>query len=144
MKKKQAHDHIKVLTFIAIVLKMQGAYKNDFLGLEFEPLVPGEPKLTGEFIVTNVFGVPLDHSKWWDLSVIFLILLVYRILFFVVLKFKERASPIVKDLYSKRTLQKLEKRPSFRKMPSFASKRHQPLHSLSSQEGLNSPLHQKQ
>ncbi|XP_043806286.1 ABC transporter G family member 15 isoform X3 [Manihot esculenta] len=120
---------------------LQGAYKNDFLGLEFEPLVPGEPKLTGEFIVTNVFGVPLDHSKWWDLSVIFLILLVYRILFFVVLKFKERASPIVKDLYSKRTLQKLEKRPSFRKMPSFASKRHQPLHSLSSQEGLNSPLH---
>ncbi|KAJ9164326.1 hypothetical protein P3X46_023919 [Hevea brasiliensis] len=119
---------------------LQGAYKNDFLGLEFEPLVPGEPKISGEFIITNVFGVPLDHSKWWDLSAIFLILLCFRILFFVVLKFKERASPIVKDLYSKRTLQKLEKRPSFRKMPPFDSKRHQTLRSLSSQEGLNSPL----
>ncbi|KAJ9139657.1 hypothetical protein P3X46_030370 [Hevea brasiliensis] len=120
---------------------LQGGYKNDFLGLEFEPLLPGEPKLSGEFIVTNVFGVPLDHSKWWDLSVIFLILICYRVLFFVVLKFKERASPIVKDLYSKRTLQKLEKRPSFRKMPSSASTRHETLHSLASQEGLNSPLH---
>ncbi|XP_002513520.2 ABC transporter G family member 15 [Ricinus communis] len=119
---------------------LQGAYKNDFLGLEFEPLVPGDPKLTGEFIVTHVFGVPLDHSKWWDLSIIFLILVCYRILFFIVLKFKERASPIFKNLYSKRTLQKLERRPSFRKTPSIASKRHQPLYSLSSQEGLNSPL----
>ncbi|KDP22115.1 hypothetical protein JCGZ_25946 [Jatropha curcas] len=121
---------------------LQGAYKNDFLGLEFDAL-EGGPKLTGEFIVTNIFGVPLDHSKWWDLSVIFLILLCYRILFFVVLKFKERASPIVKDIYSKRTLQKLERRPSFRKLTSITSisKRHQPLHSLSSQEGLNSPLH---
>ncbi|KAF2312079.1 hypothetical protein GH714_027991 [Hevea brasiliensis] len=118
---------------------LQGGYKNDFLGLEFEPLLPGEPKLSGEFIVTNVFGVPLDHSSG-DLSVIFLILICYRVLFFVVLKFKERASPIVKDLYSKRTLQKLEKRPSFRKMPS-ASTRHETLHSLASQEGLNSPLH---
>lgn len=38
-------------------MKMQGAYKNDFIGLEFESLMPGEPKLSGEFIVTNVFGV---------------------------------------------------------------------------------------
>ncbi|PNT56632.1 hypothetical protein POPTR_001G255800v4 [Populus trichocarpa] len=119
---------------------IQGAYKNDFLGLEFEPLVPGEPKISGEFVVTRMFGVPLDHSKWWDLSAIYLILVCYRILFFVVLKLKERALPFVKDLYSKRTLRIIEKRPSFRKAPSFSSSRHQPLHSLSSQEGLNSPL----
>ncbi|KAH8520176.1 hypothetical protein H0E87_001588 [Populus deltoides] len=119
---------------------IQGAYKNDFIGLEFEPLVPGEPKISGEFVVTRMFGVPLDHSKWWDLSAIYLILVCYRILFFVVLKLKERALPFVKDLYSKRTLRIIEKRPSFRKAPSFSSSRHQPLHSLSSQEGLNSPL----
>ncbi|KAJ6302964.1 hypothetical protein OIU77_016952 [Salix suchowensis] len=120
---------------------MQGSYKNDFLGLEFDPLVPGDPKIRGEFIVTHMFGVPLDYSKWWDLSAIYLILVSYRILFFFVLKIKERASPFVKDLYSKRTLQILEKRPSFRRAPSISSRRHQPLHSLSSQEGLNSPLH---
>ncbi|KAJ6299481.1 hypothetical protein OIU76_020446 [Salix suchowensis] len=110
-------------------------------GLEFDPLVPGDPKIRGEFIVTHMFGVPLDYSKWWDLSAIYLILVSYRILFFFVLKIKERASPFVKDLYSKRTLQILEKRPSFRRAPSISSRRHQPLHSLSSQEGLNSPLH---
>ncbi|KAJ6755200.1 ABC TRANSPORTER G FAMILY MEMBER 12 [Salix purpurea] len=120
---------------------MQGSYKNDFLGLEFDPLVPGDPKIRGDFIVTHMFGVPLDYSKWWDLSAIYLILVSYRILFFFVLKIKERASPFVKDLYSKRTLQILEKRPSFRRAPSISSRRHQPLHSLSSQEGLNSPLH---
>ncbi|KAE9462213.1 hypothetical protein C3L33_05881, partial [Rhododendron williamsianum] len=26
---------------------LQGAYKNDLLGLEFDPMVPGDPKLKG-------------------------------------------------------------------------------------------------
>ncbi|WCJ36870.1 ABC-2 type transporter family protein [Euphorbia peplus] len=120
---------------------LQGAYKNDFIGLEFDNMFPGQPKLTGEYIITEVFGVTLHRSKWFDLSMIFVILLGYRLLFFVVLKLKERASPIMKNIYSKRTLQRLEKRPSFRKITSITSRRHQPLHSLSSQEGLNSPLH---
>ncbi|XP_065867290.1 ABC transporter G family member 15-like [Euphorbia lathyris] len=120
---------------------LQGAYKNDFLGLEFDALDPSAPKLTGEYIITQVFGVTLHRSKWFDLSMIFVILVGYRLLFFVVLKLKERASPIMKNIYSKRTLQRLEKRPSFRKITSITSRRHQPLHSLSSQEGLNSPLH---
>ncbi|KAI4386244.1 hypothetical protein MLD38_004190 [Melastoma candidum] len=119
---------------------LQGAYKNDMVGLEFEPLVPGEPKLKGTDIVTTMFGIPLDHSKYWDLAAIFMILLFYRIMFFVILKLKERATPFLQRLYAKRSLHRLDKRPSFRKMPSITSKRHQPLHSLSSQEGLTSPL----
>ncbi|KAI5387967.1 ABC transporter G family member 15 [Lathyrus oleraceus] len=119
---------------------IQGSYKNDLLGLEFEPLVAGDPKLTGEYVITHMLGIELSHSKWWDLAALLLILICYRILFFTVLKFKERASPLFKNLYAKRTIQQLEKRPSFRKMPSFPSLRHQPLHSLSSQEGLDSPL----
>ena len=120
---------------------MQGAYKNDLLGLEFDPMIPGDPKLTGEYIITHMLGIELDHAKWWDLAALLIILIAYRVLFFTILKFKERASPLFQTLYAKRTIQQLEKRPSFRKMPSFPSKRHQPLHSLSSQEGLNSPLH---
>lgn len=85
--------------------------------------------------------MPVDHSKWWDLVALVLLVLFYRILFFIVLKLKERASPLFQTLYNKRALHHLDKRPSFRKIPSaFPSKRHQPLHSLSSQEGLNSPL----
>lgn len=119
---------------------MQGAYKNDFLGLEFDPMIPGDPKLRGDFIIQHMFGIPIDHSKWWDLAAIVAILVSYRVLFFVILKFKENALPLFQTLYAKRTLQQLDKRPSFRKVPSISSKRHQPLHSLSSQEGLNSPL----
>ncbi|KAL6284412.1 hypothetical protein ACE6H2_015341 [Prunus campanulata] len=119
---------------------IQGSYKNDFLGLEFDPMIPGDPKLTGDYIIQHMFGIPIDHSKWWDFAAIVAILVLYRVLFFVILKFKENASPLFQTLYAKRTLQQLNKRPSFRKLPSSSSKRHQPLHALSSQEGLNSPL----
>lgn len=119
---------------------MQGSYKNDLLGLEFDPLIPGDPRLTGEYVITHMLGIELKHSKWMDLAALFIILACYRLLFFAILKFKERASPLFQSLYAKRTIQQLEKRPSFRKMPSFPSQRHQPLYSLSSQEGLDSPL----
>ncbi|KAA8528070.1 hypothetical protein F0562_035061 [Nyssa sinensis] len=119
---------------------IQGAYKNDMRGLEFDPLIPGDPKLKGEYVLEHMLGIPLDHSKWWDLFSILVILIFYRLLFFIILKFKERASPIFRSLNAKRTLHYLKKRPSFRQQPAFSSKRHQPLHSLSSQEGLSSPI----
>ncbi|XP_038695714.1 ABC transporter G family member 15-like [Tripterygium wilfordii] len=120
---------------------IQGAYKNDFLGLEFDPLIPGDPKLKGDFIIKTVFGVPADRSKWWDLAAIVVVLVCYRLLFFVILKFKERAFPMFSTFYAKKIKEQLDKRPSFRKIPSFSSKRYQTLYSLSSQDGRNSPLH---
>ncbi|KAI4304816.1 hypothetical protein MLD38_040281 [Melastoma candidum] len=120
---------------------LQGSYKNNMIGLEFDPLVPGSPKLKGEDVVRTRLGIPLDHSKYWDLAAIFMILMSCRIMFVVTIKVKERASPLLQRLYARRSLRRLVKRPSFRRMPSVTSKRHQPLHSLSSQEGLNSPLH---
>ncbi|KAM6592638.1 hypothetical protein CsatA_000341 [Cannabis sativa] len=47
---------------------LQGVYKNDMIGIEFDPLVAGNPKLKGEIILQTMFGMPLDHSKWWDLA----------------------------------------------------------------------------
>ncbi|KAK6247729.1 hypothetical protein QUC31_019294 [Theobroma cacao] len=120
---------------------LQGAYKNDMVGLEFDGFIPGGPKLKGDVVLTTMLGIQLDHSKWWDLAAVIMILIAYRFLFFVILKFKERASPFFRTLYAKRTIQHLKKRPSFRKTSAFPSKRHQVLHSLSSQEGLNSPIH---
>lgn len=113
------------------------------IGLEFEPLQPGEPKLKGEFIIKHILGFSLDHSKWWDLAVVLVISISYRLLFYVILKLREKALPVAKTLYVKKTLQHMSKRPSFRKTPPipFPSKRHQAIHSLSSQEGLNSPIH---
>lgn len=121
---------------------MQGAFKNDLIGLEFDPLVTGGPKLEGETILTSMLGMRVDYSKWWDLAAVIVILILLRVLFFFILKFKERASPFLHNIYAKQALQRIKKRPSFKKAPpSFPSKRHQPLHPLSSQEGLNSPIH---
>ncbi|XP_048228871.1 ABC transporter G family member 13 isoform X1 [Ricinus communis] len=120
---------------------LQGEYKNDLIGIEFDPLVPGGPKLKGEVVLTSVLGVNPDHSKWWDLSAVVILLIAFRFLFYAILKFKERTLPAFHKLYAKRTIQHMQKRPSFRKSSPFPSKRHQILHSLSSQEGLNSPIH---
>ncbi|XP_073063680.1 ABC transporter G family member 15-like isoform X1 [Primulina eburnea] len=119
---------------------LQGAYKNDMLGLVFDPLVPGNPKLKGEDVVRNLFKIPLDHSKWWDLLAVYGLIVCYRLLFFVILKLKERLSPYFQSLYTKRALHRFKNRPSFKRKPSYPSKRYQNLHPLASQEGLNSPI----
>ncbi|XP_031113512.1 ABC transporter G family member 15-like [Ipomoea triloba] len=120
---------------------LQGAYKNDMLGLEFDAMNPGEPKLTGEVIMTAVLGLSVSYSKWWDLGAVIAILICYRLVFYMVLKLRERALPYVYYLHTKTTLHRISKRASFRKTPSFSSsKRHRTLISLSSQEGLNSPI----
>ncbi|CAM8916682.1 unnamed protein product [Rhodiola kirilowii] len=119
---------------------VQGSYKNDLLGLEFDAMYPGEPRLTGKYILAKMYGIPL-HSKWWDLVALVALLVLYRLLFFALLKFKERASPLFHKLYAKKVIGDLKKRPSFRKVPSLVihSNRHYSFHSLSSQEGLSSP-----
>lgn len=120
---------------------MQGEYKNALVGREFDSREPNGPKLKGEYILTTIAGINLDHSKWWDLAAVVAILVSFRIIFFIILKLKEGASPYFRTYYAKHTLKHLKKRPSFRKEAPFPSKRHQPLHPLAFQEGLNSPLH---
>ncbi|CAN0901808.1 ABC transporter G family member 15 [Linum grandiflorum] len=120
---------------------LEGAYKNDMIGLQIEPLIPGGPTLSGEAFLTTVLGINIEYSKWWDLAAVVAILVVFRLIFYVVLKLKERTIQIFRELYAKRTLHQLKKRPSSRKNSPFPSKRHQPLHSLTSQEGLDSPIH---
>ncbi|KAL8129356.1 hypothetical protein V2J09_018511 [Rumex salicifolius] len=112
---------------------VQGSYKNDLMGIEFDPLIPGDPKLKGTEILSTMFGIPMDHSKWVDLTAIFIIVLSYRIIFFLVLKFNERATPLFKMLYAKKTLHQLKKRASFRKT-AFPSNRFQSSHPLHAQE----------
>ncbi|KAK9157324.1 hypothetical protein Scep_003898 [Stephania cephalantha] len=119
---------------------MQGYCKNDMVGLEFDPLVPGEPKLKGEDIIRNVLRLELNHSKWWDLAVVVLLMVCYRFIFFFILKFKERVSPMFRTIYDDRIVKHLEKRPSFKRHHRMPSKRHTPI-PLSSQIDLSSPIH---
>lgn len=121
---------------------LQGEYKNGLIGREFDSQWIIGPKVKGEDILTTLLGIQPDQSKWWDLAAVAALVVSFRFLFFIILKIKERASPLFRACYAKQTLKHLKKRPSFRKEgPLFPSKRHQPLHPLSFQEGLNSPLH---
>ncbi|CAD6272531.1 unnamed protein product [Miscanthus lutarioriparius] len=121
---------------------LKGGYKNDLIGLEFEPMVPGQPKLTGEYIITEMMGLSLNHSKWLDLAMIFVLLFAYRLTFFIVLKVKEAAAPYIRVAYTRFTVKRLERRASFRKTLAMTSmsKRHNPPHPMAIQEGLNSPM----
>ncbi|KAL0390793.1 UNVERIFIED_CONTAM: ABC transporter G family member 15 [Sesamum calycinum] len=122
------------------MLNMQGSYKNDMIGVVFDPLVPGDPKIKGEDVIRNMFGISLKRSKWWDLFAVYALIFFYRLLFFIILKLKERTAQYFQSIYAKRALQRFKKRPSFKRKPSYSSKRHNVLYSLSSQEGLNSPI----
>ncbi|ERN00275.1 ABC transporter G family member 15 isoform X2 [Amborella trichopoda] len=122
---------------------LQGQLKNDMIGMLFDPMLPGDPKLRGEDILRNMLGVGLGHSKWLDLAIIYVILISYRLTFFLVLKFNEKVSPALRSLHAKRSLEYLKRRPSFTRKPSFRSTpsfRYTTPHALSTQEGLNSPL----
>lgn len=141
MKTQSLSMHVTIDTHHCCNGQMQGAYKNDMIGLEFDPILPGGPKLKGEVVLTTMLGINIEYSKWWDLAAVVVILIAFRLLFYAILKFKETTLPMFRTLYAKRTLQHLKKRASFRKNSPFPSKRHQTFHSLSSQEGLNSPIH---
>ncbi|KAF3519368.1 hypothetical protein DY000_02059238 [Brassica cretica] len=120
---------------------LQGAFKNEMIGVEYDSPLPLVQRMKGELILQTVLGINPAQSKWLDLGVVMMILVAYRLLFFAILKFREKVFPLIHMLYTKRTLSHIQKRPSFRRMSPLPSKRHNVHHALSSQEGLNSPLH---
>ncbi|KAF7804068.1 ABC transporter G family member 15-like [Senna tora] len=65
---------------------VQGHYKNDIVGLEFDPLIAGNPKVKGEEVLKLIIGISLNHDKWWDITALILMLLAYRFLLFLLLK----------------------------------------------------------
>ncbi|CAJ1912444.1 unnamed protein product [Sphenostylis stenocarpa] len=119
-----------------ITWSIQGQFKNDLIGLEFEPQVAGDTKIKGEHILHVMFGIRTDYSKWWDLGVLVCFLICYRVLYYLALKHKERASLL---LHTTRILRHIFlKRPTLR--DKYISSKHQSLHPLSVQEGLYSPM----
>ncbi|CAL0310081.1 unnamed protein product [Lupinus luteus] len=80
---------------------MQGQYKNDMLGLEFDPLLPGYPKVSGEQVLTLEFGIPLNHGKWWDLTALVALLLLHRLILFFVLRYNKRPKSTMLWFYAK-------------------------------------------
>ncbi|KAH9679365.1 hypothetical protein WN943_027352 [Citrus x changshan-huyou] len=80
---------------------IEGQFKNDMIGLEFDPAVPGDPKLKGEEILLKLYGVQLNYCKWWDLAALFCILTCYKIVLFATLKYKDKASKLLHRLFAR-------------------------------------------
>ncbi|KAK3405550.1 hypothetical protein EUGRSUZ_K01784 [Eucalyptus grandis] len=79
---------------------VEGQYKNVMTGCEFDSAEPGEPKLKGETILKTTFGISLDRSKWWDVTVLLFQLFVYKLLLFLMLRYKKRMAPWLNGHYS--------------------------------------------
>lgn len=130
------HYPMSYLSFVA--WSTQGQYKNDMIGLEFDPPEAGQPKLKGETILLDMFGIRPDISKWWDLAALFCLLIFNRAIFYMVLKYRERASSFLRKHFVRRNFKR--KRTSFKRDQFTTSRGQQTLIPLSSQEGLGSPL----
>ncbi|KAJ1702586.1 hypothetical protein LUZ63_002365 [Rhynchospora breviuscula] len=74
----------------------QGFYKNEFLGLTFpNNQVGGSPTITGEEICREIWEVEM-HNKWIDFAILFGMVVLYRLLFFMIVKTTEKVKPMIK------------------------------------------------
>lgn len=83
----------------------QGQYQNDLEGLLFDNESPELPKIPGEYILENVFQINVHRSKWVDLSVIFSMIIIYRIIFFIMIKINEDVTPWLRGYIARRRMQ---------------------------------------
>eukprot|EP00252_Welwitschia_mirabilis_P024923 TRINITY_DN7606_c0_g2_i1.p1 TRINITY_DN7606_c0_g2~~TRINITY_DN7606_c0_g2_i1.p1 ORF type:complete len:488 (+),score=87.47 TRINITY_DN7606_c0_g2_i1:205-1464(+) len=97
---------------------LQAYYKNDFKGLEFEPLVPGMDRISGEYVMQNFFKISLARSKWWDLAIVWLNIVAYRSIFLAIIKLNERIFPQMRGICNKRFRKdEVSRAPSLRTLP---------------------------
>ncbi|KAK1327088.1 ABC transporter G family member 11 [Acorus calamus] len=84
---------------------LQGQYQNDLKGLVFDNQTPDLPKIPGEYILENVFQIDVNRSKWVDLSVLFSMIIIYRIIFFIMIKISEDVTPWIRGYLARRRMQ---------------------------------------
>ncbi|RDX74000.1 ABC transporter G family member 11, partial [Mucuna pruriens] len=84
---------------------LQGQYQNDLRGLIFDNQTPDLPKIPGEYILEKVFQIDVNRSKWINLSVIFSMIVIYRIIFFIMIKINEDVTPWVRGYLARRRMQ---------------------------------------
>ena len=87
------------------MLVLQGQYQNDLMGLVFDNQDDELLKIPGEYILKNVFQIDVSRSKWLDLSVLFSMIFIYRLLFFAMIKISEDVTPWVRGYIARRRVQ---------------------------------------
>ncbi|KEH31211.1 white-brown-complex ABC transporter family protein [Medicago truncatula] len=68
----------------------QGSFKNEFEGLKVDV---GTNIVSGREILNDKWHVEIGHSKWVDLAIMFGMIVLYRVLFLVITKSKEKLKP---------------------------------------------------
>lgn len=76
----------------------------------FDNESPDLPKISGEYILEYVFQITVTRSKWIDLSVLFSMIVIYRIIFFVMIKVNEDLTPWVRGYIARRKIQHRNKK----------------------------------
>ncbi|KAJ7970112.1 ABC transporter G family member [Quillaja saponaria] len=84
---------------------LQGQYQNDLKGLLFDNQTPDLLKIPGEYILENIFLITVTRSKWIDLSVLFSMIIIYRIIFFILIKVNEDVTPWARGYIARRRMQ---------------------------------------
>ncbi|KAI3945835.1 hypothetical protein MKW98_023109 [Papaver atlanticum] len=76
----------------------EGFYKNELQGLQFpnnqiggsSTIRGGSSTISGEEILKNIWQMPTGYSKWVDLAVLFGMVVLYRLMFFSIIKLSEK------------------------------------------------------
>ncbi|KAH1050032.1 hypothetical protein AAZX31_08G068700 [Glycine max] len=71
----------------------QGSFKNDFEGLTFSVDQDGGGIMSGREVLTDTWHLEMGYSKWVDLAIMFGMIVLYRVLFLVITKCKEKMKP---------------------------------------------------
>ncbi|KAK6135017.1 hypothetical protein DH2020_031244 [Rehmannia glutinosa] len=75
----------------------QGFYKNEFVGLEFPNERVGGPSIiNGDEILRDVWQMDMGYSKWVDFAIVFGMLIMYRVMFFGIIKGTEKFKPVIR------------------------------------------------
>ncbi|RZB95677.1 ABC transporter G family member 11 isoform A [Glycine soja] len=91
----------------------RGMFKNEYEGLRFASNEVGGGYISGEEVLRYAWQVDMSYSKWVDLAILIGMIFLYRVLFLVIIKVKEKVRPVVVSLScmsasSKRTIQVME------------------------------------
>ncbi|KAI3850883.1 hypothetical protein MKX03_035938 [Papaver bracteatum] len=75
---------------------IEGLYKNEFEGLSFpKSQGSGTSTITGEEILVTIWHMPMGYSKWIDMVILFGMVVLYRLMFFSIIKISEKIKPLL-------------------------------------------------
>ncbi|XP_051213293.1 ABC transporter G family member 1 [Lolium perenne] len=82
---------------------VQGLYKNEFMGLTFpsDQLVQANTTISGIQVLQEKLEVEMGYSKWVDILILFGMMVIYRLIFFVVVKIGEEVRPKMRKIRRK-------------------------------------------